>query len=300
MPHEEIARQDVMITPQGPVELMRKDQYGNSVMVPRHEARQISQQCHKPRPHRRPYNPMITRHGPGLYRNHQMVRGDSIEVHTMPTREYIYHRRPFDWYNTCRFDLIDDIEEILEPSGHQYEKNDFHGAHAEQYKHHNYVGHFESENRKLYRDYDYDSHQDYAHRAKLAYRNQSGSRSRSRNCEDDTIYVVKKKSEPQKSTTISPAPEIRYYEPHSKPAASNITSVTTTHQPIKYSGPQVIYHGQTDKKKEDYNYNLTGKLVNSGQTNYRVGQSSESFDVKQLLVDLQTLVTTEKKKRGEI
>ena len=62
----------------------------------------------------RDYIPIHTSHGPGLYRNHSMVHGDSLRVREYD-RVYIHHRPAFDWYNNNRYDLIDDVEEVLLP-----------------------------------------------------------------------------------------------------------------------------------------------------------------------------------------
>jgi hypothetical protein len=76
------------------------------------------------KPHRRNYSdaefvyePFTIRHGTfdrGL-RHHIPVRGDRI-VENGLTRKYIFHRNPFDWYNSRRAIILDDIEEVLPPS----------------------------------------------------------------------------------------------------------------------------------------------------------------------------------------
>ncbi len=67
------------------------------------------------------YRPMYTFHGPGLSRNHQFIRGDNIKETGYFNRTYIYHRAAFDWYDTRRENVLDDIEEILEPNSKYYE-----------------------------------------------------------------------------------------------------------------------------------------------------------------------------------
>lgn len=92
---EEVARQDVMMTQNGPIELYRRDQNGQVKRIPRELVQDI--QYGNPRePQQRRFRPMHTSHGPGLYRNHTMALGDKLEFQKY-NRLYIYHRPPFDW-----------------------------------------------------------------------------------------------------------------------------------------------------------------------------------------------------------
>jgi hypothetical protein len=43
---------------------------------------------------------------------HLTVSGDRISYST-PSRNYIYHRQPFDWYESKKVLILDDMEEIL-------------------------------------------------------------------------------------------------------------------------------------------------------------------------------------------
>ena len=134
------ARQDVMLTPEGPVELYRKDSNGrerslNADKVTkltakyknhkrqeyrrnasikgnydfikprvtyRHQDRRPARPS-RPCPHSRDYNRLA-------------VSGDKI-IEKHPTRSYIYHRQPFDWYNSYNIEILDDIEEVIRVPG---------------------------------------------------------------------------------------------------------------------------------------------------------------------------------------
>ena len=93
---QEIARQDVLVTRNGPIELYRRDQNGNEIRVPRDQLKYISS-CDRQQRDRHQYNPVQSRHGPGLYRNFSTVKGDSLRLRK-PTRTFVYHRAAFDWY----------------------------------------------------------------------------------------------------------------------------------------------------------------------------------------------------------
>lgn len=94
---QEIARQDVMVTKNGPVELYRRDENGNEIRVPREQLRFINSRKSQSRSERHQYKPVQSRHGPGLYRNFTSVRGDALRLNK-PTRTFVYHRPAFDWY----------------------------------------------------------------------------------------------------------------------------------------------------------------------------------------------------------
>lgn len=49
-------------------------------------------------------------------RGHMIVSGDRY-VHCNLTRSYIFHRPPFDWYNSKHADILDDIEEVVPVAG---------------------------------------------------------------------------------------------------------------------------------------------------------------------------------------
>lgn len=113
----EIARQDVIVTPDGPIEIFRKDQLGNSVSLTSEQARQLMEKytmqqvpqrrsrsrvnCRSRsrvncRPRSRVNCRSRSRGDPGLYRDHIMVKGDGLETYRSG-RKYINYRNPFDW-----------------------------------------------------------------------------------------------------------------------------------------------------------------------------------------------------------
>lgn len=97
--HREVARQDVVIGPHGPVEIYRADR------APR---RKVKNDClsTKYKLNRSELNTM----------RHLTVNGDKIS-YSNPHRNYIYHRQAFDWYNSRRAIVLDDMEEILPVPG---------------------------------------------------------------------------------------------------------------------------------------------------------------------------------------
>lgn len=110
------------------------------------------------------YIPIETNHGPGLYRNHTWVHGDSLRTREY-NRTYIYHRPAFDWYRNDRWNLIDDIEEILAPGHQQHPKFDVEKCHKPDLKY-----------KKHRRDY---GHNEYRYNANDTYARRTRNRCRS-------------------------------------------------------------------------------------------------------------------------
>ena len=62
------------------------------------------------------YGSSYTRPRSTYRRRHLNVAGDNIVSKSL-TRNYIYHRQPFDWYNSSSGVLLDDVEEIVPVPG---------------------------------------------------------------------------------------------------------------------------------------------------------------------------------------
>ena len=285
----EIARQEVMVTPDGPIELYRKDKNGNEIKVPLEKVAQLAEK-YKRRTNAS-YRPVKTSHGPGLRGHHRMVSGDHYKT-TQFSRSYIYHRPAFDWYNGNGADLIDDIEEVLEPVSQQpFYSNTYDSDY----------------------DYNYDPHEEY-HR-----RNRSCSKSR----DNDVIYIVKKKPEKQQVVKEAPKPvyqapqpvyqapqpvyqapppAIVYKQPEKQQTVVNnaVTSIANTIQtsskysiddyfqnlPSRTKQPQVIYHGKTANSMNNYNYN---EYLRSATVQKPVQTKANAFDFQQIMIDLKTV-----------
>lgn len=101
--HQEIARQDVVVGPSGPVEIYRADRNPHRGYLERAKKDSIST---KYKNNRSELNTM----------RHLTVNGDKIS-YSNPHRNYIYHRQAFDWYNSRRAVVLDDMEEILPVPG---------------------------------------------------------------------------------------------------------------------------------------------------------------------------------------
>jgi hypothetical protein len=216
--NKEIARQDVMVTEQGPIELYRRDANGDTRRVPAQTVRQLQQEFSGPRePYSHRYRPIHTAHGPGLYRNHQLVRGDTIEMQKF-NRRYIYHRKAFDWYNSQRYNLIDDIEEILEPTRNTYEIS---RNQELQFPKHEY-GY-----RSGYNHYDYDPNENYSNRKRVPKKKCCESDSKQVDADDDTVYIVKKKEAPKQAYAepIYSTPQLEYNPPVQKESMAYIVSI---------------------------------------------------------------------------
>lgn len=241
------------------------------------------------------YIPIETNHGPGLYRNHTMVHGDSLRTREY-NRTYIQHRPAFDWYRNDRYNLIDDIEEILLPGHLQNPKFDLKNYYKPDPKYKRYRRDYGDE------EYTYNVNETYASR----------TRHRGNRCSSH-VPVVRKEPEPEPVYRPEPQPEPVYYsepkpvvvskpEPVQQPTYSNITSIKTVHMP-KYTGPDIVYHGKTGNPKEynqDFSLYRSKSLNNNAQyTNYKTHIDRSSYvnsvkDVDQdyarrLLMDLQRL-----------
>lgn len=212
------------------------------------------------------YIPIAINHGPGLYRSHTMVSGDSIRLREF-NRTYIHHRPAFDWYRNDRYNLIDDIEEILLP-GHQQR-----------------------------REYTYNFNPRDTYEKRIRRRNRCRSYELQPQYQPEPKYY----QEPVVYSQPEPKPVV-YSQP--EPTYSNITSIKTVEMP-KYTGPDVIYHGKT-ANPNDYNQDFSiykskslnnfdnGKYRNYQTTVDRSAYVSGVQDIKQdharqILLDLQRL-----------
>lgn len=123
----EIARQDVIITPEGPVELYRRDTNGNEKALSMEQVSRLSRNVRsaplagrrKPRAELEPSqisfkNPILSAYD--RTRTHLNVSGDRI-VHRNLTRSFILHRPPFDWYDSNQGIVLDEIEEVIPVPG---------------------------------------------------------------------------------------------------------------------------------------------------------------------------------------
>ena len=292
----EIARQEVMVTPDGPIELYRKDKNGNEIKVPLEKVAHLAEKYRQRT--NATYRPVKTSHGPGLRGHHRMVSGDNYKMNQY-SRSYIYHRPAFDWYNGTGADLIDDIEEVLEPvSQAPFYSNTYDSDY----------------------DYNYDPHEEY-HR-----RNRSCSRTgRSKSRDNDVIYIVKKKPERQQGVKEeskpvyqapqpvykapqpvyqAPPPAIVYQQPEKPTVVNNaVTSIANTIQtsskysiddyfqnlPSRTKQPQVIYHGQTAKSPNSYNYNEFLRTATVQQPEQAKTNTFGNGFVQQMLADLKTV-----------
>ena len=96
----EIARLDVMLTPEGPIEISRK---GGRRSSDKYYVSELFDDVRRPR-----YSDSVP---------HMPISGDRI-VYNDFNRKYIYHRPPFDWYNTSDAEFVlDDYEEIVAKPG---------------------------------------------------------------------------------------------------------------------------------------------------------------------------------------
>lgn len=100
--HREIARQDVQLHASGPAEFYRSDR-NSKKCIDRAQRDCLSTKYKK---NKSELNTM----------RHLTVNGDKIS-YSNPHRNYIYHRQAFDWYNSRRALILDDIEEILPVAG---------------------------------------------------------------------------------------------------------------------------------------------------------------------------------------
>jgi hypothetical protein len=123
----EIARQDVIVTPDGPIEIFRKDERGAEVRMSNEDARRLVKEYtmkqvpyrNSVRPLSKSYRPRNRSHRSGivrtyiphckteyrsssccrgscdssLHRNHMLVKGDSYRR----GKNIIDYRNPFDW-----------------------------------------------------------------------------------------------------------------------------------------------------------------------------------------------------------
>lgn len=107
-----------MLTEDGPVEVYRKDSNGYERAAPVEKISELRYKTHKKKPFKQEYDylePYVTyrsSRGNINRRGHSMVKGDKYVHHNL-TRSYVFHRQPFDWYDTVNTDVLDDVEEVI-------------------------------------------------------------------------------------------------------------------------------------------------------------------------------------------
>jgi hypothetical protein len=217
----EIAKQDVMITRRGPVELYRRDACDfddytsdRARMSSSAASTHSSRRRHGSSKYRRPMvacydtgvdfdyvKPNISYRQalpePYYKRGHLPVSGDKL-VQNHFTRRYIYHRTPFDWYNSERAVIIDDIEEIVPlpgtletPHVHSlYGAPDGDGCYGQNCQS---VYDLECSSSMSGRSYgDYDSHHRRESTSRDRYSRSPPSRNRSYSSSDNLVYKNKR------------------------------------------------------------------------------------------------------------
>jgi hypothetical protein len=107
-----------MLTEDGPVEVYRKDSNGYERAAPVEKISELRYKTHRKKPFKQEYDylePYVTyrsSRGNINRRGHSMVKGDKYVHHNL-TRSYVFHRQPFDWYDTVNTDVLDDVEEVI-------------------------------------------------------------------------------------------------------------------------------------------------------------------------------------------